>query len=379
MNRFFEILNWLCVAVTVCVAVAHVLSGYGGFVNPETSAIPSILNLAFPITLAATVCLLLLWCLLRRWKTALILLAALALSWPTLAVLSPLNLSKPRYNENEAKTKFKVMTYNAMSFSGECCPGEENPTMRYVLDKDCDIVLLQEASLGRVPFEQYEGVKPMLAELEKKYPYRMSGYHDLEILSKYPYEEHRDTVKLGFGSDDDQATGYHYFVKQFDVSMPGHKLRIFDVHLQNLKLTDDDKALYREITNLNNVESRTQASRVKHTLLSKLAVAYKKRAEHAKFIRQQLDAYDGNALVFGDFNDTPGSWSYRTIKGKDMRDAWAECAFGPTITYHENRFYFKIDQTLYRGSLKAVNVERDKIDASDHYPQVVTFVWKDRN
>ena len=118
---------------------------------------------------------------------------------------------------------------------------------------------------------------------------------------------------------------------------------------------------------------------MKHTLLSKLAVAYKKRAEQAAFVRKQLDAYDGNVLVFGDFNDTPGSWTYRTIKGSDMRDAWADCAFGPTITYHDSRLYFKIDQTLYRGSMKAVDIVRDKIGVSDHYPQVVTFVWKDRN
>lgn len=375
-----KILSWSGITVTAGVCVAHVMAGYGGFVNPAISAIPSIVNLAFPITLAATVALLMFWLLLGKWKIAIAPLAALALAWPTMSVLSPLNFSKPRYNENEAKTKFRVMTYNILSFDADKYDGHEiNPGMRYILDKDCDIVLLQEASLGSQSFDQHESIKPMLAELNKKYPYRMTGYHDQLILSKYPYKEYCDTVRFGFGSADDPDISYYFFMKQFDVEMPGHKLRIFDVHLKNIGLTEEDRELYREITNLDNVESRATASRVKHTLLSKLAVAYKKRAEQAAFVRKQLDAYDGNVLVFGDFNDTPGSWTYRTIKGSDMRDAWADCAFGPTITYHDSRLYFKIDQTLYRGSMKAVDIVRDKIGVSDHYPQVVTFVWKDRN
>ena len=79
-------------------------------------------------------------------------------------------------------------------------------------------------------------------------------------------------------------------------------------------------------------------------------------------------------IVCGDFNDTPGSYSYRTVRGDDMRDAYLDCAFGPAITYHDNRFYFKIDHVLYRGNLRAVDIERGRIDASDHYPLLATFV-----
>ena len=59
----------------------------------------------------------------------------------------------------------------------------------------------------------------------------------------------------------------------------------------------------------------------------------------------------------------------------DMKDAYAENAFGPTITYHGNRFYFRIDQVLYKGDMKAVDIERGDIESSDHYPLLTTFVF----
>ena len=64
------------------------------------------------------------------------------------------------------------------------------------------------------------------------------------------------------------------------------------------------------------------------------------------------------------------------LRRRDMRDTFTECGNGFAHTYHDNRFYFKIDHIMYRGSLDAVAWKRDKSGDSDHYPQVATFVWK---
>ena len=82
----------------------------------------------------------------------------------------------------------------------------------------------------------------------------------------------------------------------------------------------------------------------------------------------------------GDFNDIQGSYALRTILGDgDMHDAYAENAFGPTITYHGNRFYFRIDHVLYRGDMEAVDIERGDTPSSDHYPLLTTFVMNGEN
>ena len=58
-----------------------------------------------------------------------------------------------------------------------------------------------------------------------------------------------------------------------------------------------------------------------------------------------------------------------------MHDAYAQNAFGPTITYHGNRFYFRIDHVLYGGDMEAVDIERGDVPSSDHYPLLTTFVF----
>ena len=62
--------------------------------------------------------------------------------------------------------------------------------------------------------------------------------------------------------------------------------------------------------------------------------------------------------------------------GDDLHDAYADAAFGPTITYHENRFYFRIDQILYRGP-EILSIDRGNCKSSDHYPMIATFRFKD--
>ena len=137
-----------------------------------------------------------------------------------------------------------------------------------------------------------------------------------------------------------------------------------------------DTEIYKRSNDRRHVETH-DIKALSGNLLSNLYSACRKRAEQAKQLRQFVDSAGTNVIVCGDFNDTPDSFSYRTAKGNDLADAYTECAFGPTITYHANRFYFKIDHILYKGCFKAVDVERGKINSSDHYPLLATFVWNE--
>ena len=156
-------------------------------------------------------------------------------------------------------------------------------------------------------------------------------------------------------------------------------LHIINVHLESLKFTDSDKALYRSITDISkspdNINEKTVED-VKSKLLTKLAQAFKLRAAQAHDIRTYIDNLgDANIILCGDFNDTPYSYAYLTVMGDDMADVYKECALGPTITFHANRFYFRIDHILYKGNFKAIDIERGNDKHSDHYPLFATFEW----
>lgn len=164
----------------------------------------------------------------------------------------------------------------------------------------------------------------------------------------------------------------------FRFNIQGHRVNLFNVHLESIGLSMADKALYQNLFDKapgSERAIRKELSDVKHQLISKLAVAFRKRADQARFIRHTIDSIGGNFIVAGDFNDIQGCYAVRTIMDGDMKDAYAENAFGPTITYHGNRFYFRIDQVLYKGDMKAVDIERGDIESSDHYPLLTTFVF----
>ncbi len=356
----------LSTIIATLAALVLLASAYGGYCDPRTWAIPAVLTLAMPIVVGGVLLVAALCLLLRQWRALALLLGAGLLAAPAISLHMPLRGDKEVSNE---QTTFRVMTFNVAGFE------VESASLRYILDQDADFVVLQEASTGPVDFADLPQHVDMREELEQKYPYHSQGYHDLAILSKLPYTVYNDTtLRQEMGADVANDAEYHYYAKAFDLQVAGMPLRIVNVHLQSIGLNRDDKALYKKLTS-NELQGRSDVSQVRHTLLSKLAGAFRRRAGEAGQLRTLLNDTIAapNIILCGDFNDTPGSYSYRTIRGQDMHDAFAECGTWPAFTFNRDRFYFNIDHIFYRGHLRALNYKLDKAGGSDHYPQVVTF------
>ena len=377
-SKIRRIAKAVCVIGTIVLACLLVFSAYSGKVDPHTSAIFPLITLTFPYLLGLTVVVAILWLILLRWRVALIPIVAIALSWPMVRIVCPLNIPQHKITAKEDSTKFTVLTYNVMSFEKNTHwdhhDGER--TLKYILDSDADVVMIQEGSLS-VDYNNLPMLKPHLNMFKKRYPYRSHGYHDQVILSKHPYTVVEDsTIKEGFASPDDPLSMYHFYARGYDVLVPGHTVRFINLHLSSMMFTHEDKKAYMDLTDLKDQPKRSEISTIRHSLLSKLSVAFRKHAVEARIIRHVIDQSGENVIVCGDFNEVPGSYTYRTIKGNDMRDAYSDCAFGLANTFRDNRFYFKIDHILYRGDMKAVRCRVDKEGDSDHYPQIATFVWK---
>ena len=199
----------------------------------------------------------------------------------------------------------------------------------------------------------------MLKELYKKYPYRKKEFYDVGIISKYPFTE----VKSEVLSQDT----LNYFIKAWDVEAPGGELRVVNMHLSSLRFTANDSQVIESM----NVPS-DRKRRIK-SVAQKLGNGFISHSRQAKAVRQLLDETSGDVLVMGDMNDTPGSFTYRTVCGEDLHDAWADTGFGPMYTFHAHHLYVKIDHIFYRGDMKVLSCRRDKEGESDHYPLVAVF------
>lgn len=342
--------------ISIIVAFALLFAAYGGRVDPTIWTLPSLASLALPVVTLVALVALALMALFKQWRAAVLVVGALMLSWPTLRLISPFTLIHP--TAEEGKTQLSVLTMNVTEFNWNRNDGKPSESLRYILDQDADIVVIQEG-LVYFPFEQLAPVKPMLEELYKKYPYRKKHFYDVGILSKYPFTELTPPVLT-------QDT-LGYFIKVWDVEAPGGDLRVINMHLSSLRFTHNDTKVIESM----NVPS-DRKGRIK-SVASKLDVGFRNHVRQAQAIRQVLDDTPGDVIVMGDMNDTPGSFTYRTVCGDDMRDAWAETGFGPTYTFNAHHMYVKIDHILYRGDMRALSCRRDKAGDSDHYPLVAVF------
>ena len=342
--------------IAIVASFVLLLAAYGGRVNPNIWTLPSLATLVLPVVAIVVLGLILLMAIFRQWRSVAILFAALCLSWPTLRLITPLNIFDPKPDPD--KVQLKVMTMNVTEFNWQNPDVHPSKNMRYILDQDADIVVIQEG-LVYFSYEQLATVQPMLEELYKKYPYRKEHFFDVGILSKYPFTE----VKSPAINQD----SINYFIKAWDVDAPGGELRVVSMHLSSLRFTINDS---QRLDSMNVPSDRKR--RVK-SVVNKLDYGFKTHVRQVEAMRQLLDETEGDVLVMGDMNDTPGSYAYRTLCGDDLLDAWAEAGRGPVYTFHAHHLYVKIDHIFYRGDIKVLSCRCDKEGESDHYPLVATF------
>lgn len=363
-----RILRLLGILLSIVAAVALIATAYAGKVNPQEHHNVAVIGLAFPFVLYASLALTVIWLILRQWTSIIVLVVAMIASAGPILTLSPLNFNSG-LNEDDSDRAFTLLTFNAMHFLD--FPMDTflivypNRTAQFIIDVDADVVCLQEF-MPKYQLRSSEAAKKCLDDFRQQYPYISvdKGDQDLVVLSKYPI------TRVPLKSSKERPSS---FTQPFDLDINGHKLRIYNCHLQSIGLTKTKIELEDNIPHLKDGDNATLSN---DTIVSRLSLAFCSRANHARWIRNELNSLQiDNVVVCGDFNDTPGSFSYRTIMGNDMNDAYRQCAFGPTITYHGNRYYFRIDHVLYRGNLHAVDISRPNIDCSDHYPLLTTFVW----
>lgn len=358
-----SLIRSLWTLLNIACGLCTLLAGYGGYINPDKFALAQLANMTFPGWIVLTLILLAVNLFIRK-KLAWLSVAVLVACIGPILTISPLNFTSRSLSPDDESRTFTLLTYNVYNFRDNQGVNPEwgNRTLSYILSTDADIVCLQESSnLNGV------GKKAQRDSINSRYPYRLYSSRSGEVLlSKYHATE-INTPQPDWGSGSFCA---------YDVEVEGHEVTVVNCHLQSIGLTDDDKELYRELTDkeLRN-PSRSELSKVKNGIVTKLLAAFRIRAQQARYIKEFLATRKGNVILVGDFNDVPGSYAYRTIKSDGLKDAYSECAFGPTVTYNDNRFYFRIDQMLYRGDLEAVRIKRGDLRSSDHYPLFATFLW----
>jgi endonuclease/exonuclease/phosphatase family metal-dependent hydrolase len=265
----------------------------------------------------------------------------------------------------------KVLSHNIRAFglNGPKFQTEDGNKIFKFLDEELyDIYCFQEffstTRKGFSPYDsvtKYTGVKYKHTEFLVEF---RGNFFGIATLSRYPI------VDKGLVQFNRLGTNMCIYT---DIDIDGKVVRVYNMHLQSLSFREKDVEFLKSmefdqeetIEGTKNIFSRFQSS-------------FEKREDQAHIIREHIDNCPYPVLICGDFNDTPLSYSYATIKG-EFKDAFEEKGKGLGSTYNGIFPLLRIDYMLYNKGLTLHQFDKKKKDLSDHYPLAAYFTFDSQN
>jgi endonuclease/exonuclease/phosphatase family metal-dependent hydrolase len=366
MNLGRNVIKVLLFSANVVVAGLFLLTLLAARISPEKLILPAYLSLGLPFYILANIGFILLWAIFRKW---LILLSfvTLIIGINAVQVALPLNFKAQKIQDIESTEGFSLITYNTMAngMMATHTPEHPNPVIQYVLDREPDILCIQEYS-ACVAQEHIN--KDELEKIFEIYPYQHVYYHvssswswfGVATFSKYPIVE-KGIIDLN---------SFYNTAIYTDIQMGDKVFRLFNCHLESNKLTESDKQMATRLREQFDTESITGTTL---HLSRKLSAAYRIRAVQSDTVAAHIARAPYPVMVVGDFNDVPYSYSYTKLRGR-LKDVFQEMGFGFDYTFNESVFKFRIDHILYdpQLELKAFKLENEQ-KGSDHFPLYSKF------
>lgn len=354
--------------IFICIVLGLLLifTAYGGNVDPRTWTLPSVAVLLFPLALTVTVLLLIINIFFSKICTA-INIVSLIICIKSILYFCPLNII---HSETEGDS-FSLMTYNIMAltdFNSALKTATDNPTLEFILNSGKDIVALQECYTLDITNDGSHVDSSLKERLKERYPYIDIAPSGQAILSVYPIKK----INHAYSDDSNLRVGV------YEVYIDNDTVSLINVHLQSIGLTQSDKELYMQLTEgqTENENLKRELKDIRKDLLGKLSKAFRLRAVQIEKIKEIANGLNGKIIVCGDFNDVTLCYACRVLLNDNFKDAYRKAGLGPAITYHDNRFYFRIDHVFFKGGLRALEAHKEQNSSSDHYPLAVNFCFK---
>ncbi len=351
-SLFFGITSRTLMTISAGLLVLSYLSIY---VNPAKAWVMTIFGLLFvPLLIFNAV--LFLWAAMRRSGAALIPLAALL---PAMFMSGKyFRFSDNGFPAGDAAGGLKIISYNVGRFALSQDDGVSrmacaDSVMAFLRAQDADIICLQEFYIrdaGRI--------NAFFSSKMKGYDVRYyvaedgGGASGNVILSRYP------AVSKGRIKFDRSANMALYA----DYRINGTMLRVYNCHLEsyNISLTRLAKSLekdYRKTFRDTEEKMRRSISR---------------RPHQVEAVLKDIEGCPEDAVVTGDFNDTPMSYTYYRLS-RSRKDSFVEAGHGSGATFSKLRPLLRIDYVLFPERFRAVSHEIVHKRYSDHYPVVAVI------
>lgn len=330
------LLYCLSVTFTGLLLVAAVLSWRSSFVPPGEGGFWMALALLMPVILVANLFALVWWLIRRRWGVALLPLSALALNLGYISAMVQL----PDLGASGDVHDLRIATLNVNGFRRlGSMPATAGSVAGLMNRERVDVLCLQEFMDGKkFPADSIAAV------FSRIMPYFVHG-GSAALVSRYPILDHK-YVKFP-DTDNDYLRA--------DLLVGGDTVRIFSVHLQTSGIAQLRRRFRKDYNRDAPVDK----------VLGELETNSRIRTGQVRAIRAEMDASPYPVILAGDFNDTPSSYTYRTMKG-EMTDGFRARGNGYGGTFRYMGGLLRIDYIFYDPTFDCARYYTLPDDVSDH-------------
>ncbi len=340
----------------VLIAAGLICSAFLPMVNPASFWPAGFAGLAFPVLWLLSVIFIPGW-LITRKKYWLISVFALIISFRGVTLSWGFNFSGPA--KADTTGSFTVMSFNSSSMG--LSDYKENPVVReqiYHILKVArpDVLCIQEFYTN-----QHRDQQPHLENILGigAYPYHYFAKHQTSwstwhygtiIFSRFPI---LDTARIAFNG------GYKGNEYLLSVKLLAHKdtIQVLTGHLSSHRLSSHD---YKAV-------GSPDGGKIK-SVMGKMRRSFANRVLQAQIMAGEISRSRHPLVVTGDFNDIPLSYTYRTIRGNSLQDAFLEKGSGFGRTFSALSPTLRIDYVLAGREFKVEDFSIYREKGLQHFP-----------
>ncbi|MFA9189459.1 endonuclease/exonuclease/phosphatase family protein [Flavobacterium sp. FBOR7N2.3] len=333
-NRGMFFLNIILIVVTF---IAYVLP----FLAPKIFPLLSVLTLVMPLFFILNSLFFVFWAIQFKKR---MMLSGLVLLMGITFINKFYKFSTKEYPESDKD--FVVMSYNVRLFNLFKWQDKSDipeSILEFINDKNPDILCVQEYSSS--------------AHIDLKvFPHRTIFIDGKQIktgqaiFSKFPIIEQG---KIVFPNSDSN-------VVFADIKKGKDIIRVYNMHLQSIKISPDVNEISENIDVINKEKSQMMFIRI--------SKAFKQQQQQAEILNENIKECKYPVIICGDMNNSAFSYVYRIIKGSS-KDAFEEAGQGFGQTYRFKYYPARIDYIFADKLMMVKKFETfPEFDNSDHYP-----------